>query len=241
MPSDVRDSIERGWRQVAAIDEALERGEIDEAGWHRAVAEMVVPAYLYAKTPWEQSGKSGDRAGWERGRRPIMAAVDRDGAFLDVGCANGFLMECVREWAAEDGRDVEPYGLEIAPELAALARRRLPHWADRIFLGNACEWIPRRRFDFVRTGLDYAPPTRRAALVEHLLDRVVAPGGRLIIGVFNEEKDKRRAEAAVSSWGFEVAGRVDAVHRDPRVVYRVLWIDRGGVGDEAKRTDGPFR
>src|SRR5918999_5029985 len=45
MPSDVRDSIERGWRELAAVDEALERGEIDEAGWDRAVAEIVVPGY----------------------------------------------------------------------------------------------------------------------------------------------------------------------------------------------------
>jgi hypothetical protein len=85
--------------------------------------------------------------------------------------------------------------------------------------------MPPHRFDFVRTGLDYAPPTRRAGLVEHLLDRVVAPGGRLIIGVFNEEKDTRRTEEAVSSWGYDVAGRVDAEHRDPRVAYRVFWID----------------
>jgi SAM-dependent methyltransferase len=235
MPSDARDSIERGWRELAAIDEALERGDIDEAGWHRAVAEIVVPAYLSAETPWEQPGKSGDLAGWERARHPIMAAFDRDGTFLDVGCANGFLMECVREWAAEDGRDVEPYGLEIAPELAALAGRRLPHWAGRVFVGNACEWIPPRRFDFVRTGLDYAPPTRRRALVEHLLHRVVARGGRLIIGVFNEEKEERRTEQAISSWGLEIAGRVDADHRDPRVAYRVLWLDaESGAGAKTR-------
>jgi hypothetical protein len=29
----------------------------------------------------------------------------------------------------------------------------------------------------------------------------------------------------VSSWGFDITGRLDADHRDPRVVYRVLWID----------------
>jgi hypothetical protein len=137
MPSDVRDSIERGWRQLVAIDEALEQGEIDEPGWHAAVAAIVVPAYLAGETPWQQSGKSGDLASWERGRRPIMAAVDRNGTFLDVGCANGFLMESVRTWGAEDGRDVEPYGLENSPELAALGRRRLPAWADRIFVVNA--------------------------------------------------------------------------------------------------------
>jgi hypothetical protein len=100
MPSDVRDSIERGWRELAAIDEAHERGEIDEEGWHEAVAAIVVPAYLGGETPWEQSGRSGDLASWERGRRPIMAAIERDGTFLDIGCANGFLMESIRAWAA---------------------------------------------------------------------------------------------------------------------------------------------
>ena len=225
MPSDVRDSLERSWRELAAIDEALERGEIDEQGWHDAVAAIVVPAYLAGDTPWEQSGKSGDLASWELGRRPVMAAVDRDGTFLDVGCANGFLMESVRAWGHEDGRDVEPYGLEISPDLAALARRRLPQWADRIFVGNAATWLPPRRFDFVRTGLDYVPPTRRRELVEHLLANVVAPGGRLIIGIFNEEKEEQRTEECAASWGFRIAGRRDVEHRDPRVAYRVFWIE----------------
>ena len=225
MRSDVRDSIERGWRQLAAIDEALERGEIDEDGWHEAVAGIVVPAYLAGETPWQQSGKSGDLAGWERGRRPIMAAVERDGTFLDVGCANGFLMESVRAWGAEGGLQIEPYGLDISAELAGIARRRLPRWADRIFVGNAREWTPPRRFDYVRTGLDYVPPTGRRALVEHLLGQVVSPGGRLIVGVFNEERETHGTEERLSSWGFDIAGRIDAEHRDPRVVYRAVWID----------------
>jgi SAM-dependent methyltransferase len=228
MPSDVRDSIERGWRELAAIDEALARGEIDEQGWHQAVAAIVVPAYLAGETPWEQSGKSGDLASWERGRRPIMAAIDRDGTFLDVGCANGFLMESVRAWGAEAGRKIEPYGLEIAPGLAALARQRLPQWADRIFVGNAANWVPPRRFDYVRTGLDYVPPTRGRDLVDRLLADVVAPRGRLIIGVFNEEKRERRTEERVASWGFDVAGRLDAEHHDSRIAYRVFWIDAQG-------------
>jgi hypothetical protein len=61
-----------------------------------------------------------------------------------------------------------------------------------------------------------------------LLANVVSPGGRLIVGVFNEEKDKRRTEEKVASWGHEIAGRVDSEHRDPRVAYRVIWIDAQG-------------
>lgn len=184
-----------------------------------------MPAYLAGETPWEQSGKAGDLEGWEQGRRPIMAAIDRDGTFLDVGCANGFLMESVRAWGAEAGHRIEPYGLDISAELARLARQRLPQWADRIFVGNAREWIPPRRFDFVRTGLDYVPPTGRRGLVEHLLEHVVAPGGRLIVGVFNEVKSERRTEETMTSWGLGVAGRLDAEHRDPRVAYRVMWLE----------------
>jgi hypothetical protein len=87
---------ERGWRQVAAIDAALERGEIGEDEWHRAAAELVVPAYLAGDNPRAQSGHSGDAERWEGARRLVLDAVDRSGSFLDIGCASGHLMECVR-------------------------------------------------------------------------------------------------------------------------------------------------
>jgi hypothetical protein len=219
MPSDEIEALkDGGWRQIAAIDAALERGEIDEDGWHRAMADLVVPAYLAAETPWGQSGKSGDEALWEEARRHIADAIDRDGSFLDVGCASGFLMESVVRWSPHR---VEPYGLEIATQLADLARRRLPQWADRIYVGNALGWSPPRRFDFVRTGLDYVPPMRRRDLVAHLLGFC----DRLIIGSFNEEIESRALEHDVESWGFRVAGRSERQHRDPRIIRRVFWLD----------------
>ena len=113
---------DRAWRELAEIDRRLERGEIDEDGWHEEIARLVVPAYLDAETPWEQSGKSGDAEGWEYARSLIADAVDRDGSFLDVGCANGYLLECLPRWTPWT---LDRYGLDIAPELAALARRRL--------------------------------------------------------------------------------------------------------------------
>jgi SAM-dependent methyltransferase len=219
MPSDEIEALKDGsWREIAAIDAALERGEIDEEGWHRAMADLVVPSYLAAETPWGQSGKSGDEALWVEARRHVADAIDRDGTFLDVGCASGYLMECIVRWSPHR---VEPYGLEIAPELAALARRRLPQWTDRIYVGNALTWDPPRRFDFVRTGLEYVPPPRRRELVAHLLGFC----DRLIVGSFNEEAEERALERAVESWGFRVSGRSERPHRDSRVVRRAFWID----------------
>ena len=211
--------------RFAEIDDALARGEIDEEGWHAAVAAILVPAYLAAETPWAQSGKSGDEATWEQARRPVADAIDRDGSFLDIGCASGFLMESVQRWTGERGLAVEPFGLEIAPELAELARRRLPRWADRIFVGNARHWRPPRRFDCVCTGLEYAPPGRRRGLVAHLLAHVVAPRGRLIVGVYSQDRDAPPTDELVASWGFEIGGRIEAAHRDPSAAYRLFWID----------------
>lgn len=229
LDEEIESLKERGWRQVSAIDAALDRGEIDEAGWFRAVGDLLVPAYLSGGDARAQSGYLGDERRWEGARRLLLDAVDRSGSFLDVGCANGHLMECVRTWALEDGIDLEPWGLDISAELAALARERLPQWSERIFVGNAIDWRPKGRFDFVRTCLDYVPVRRRPELLHRVLADIVAPGGRLIVGVFTEEAERETLREAVEAWGFVIAGRTDRPHPDSdRVVRRAFWIDARG-------------
>lgn len=218
-------SIDRGWREIAAIDAALEAGKIDAAGWHAAVADLLRPAYLAARTPWEQSGKSGSAADWVASRRIVADAIDRDGTFLDCGCANGYLMECVQRWAAVNGVHVEPYGVDIVPEFVDLARSRLPGWADRFWVANVLTWAPPRRFDVVRVGLDYVPRRRRRDLVAHLLADVVTRGGRLIVGPHTEEVTRPGLVAELASWGHRVTAMPELPHRDPRVVRRTAWVD----------------
>jgi predicted pyridoxine 5'-phosphate oxidase superfamily flavin-nucleotide-binding protein/SAM-dependent methyltransferase len=150
--------------------------------------------YLADGDVYRGSGHSGDAATWEQGRRPIAEAVDRPGTFLDIGCANGLLMESLAEWAG-----VEPYGLDFAPQLVEAARRRLPQWADRIWVGDALTWEPPRRFDFVRTELVYVPQERRRAYVERLLGRFVAPGGRLLVCGYGGDE----VLGPLREWGLE--------------------------------------
>ena len=232
MPDEsVEAARDRAYKRLAAIDDALEVGEIDEAEWYRRVAAVITPAYLAAENPRSQSGHSGDDAHWEQARGLIVDAIDRDGTFLDVGCASGYLMECVQRWARDRGHVVEPYGLDIAPELAELARSRLPQWADRIYVGNAIGWEPTMRFDFVRTGLEYVPEPRQRDLVERLLEYVVSPGGRLIIGSTGEAAIRVPGEPPLEElllrWGLPIDGRSERPHyHDDGVLYRVVWIDR---------------
>src|SRR5919197_774439 len=130
--------------------------------------------YLASDDPRAQSGFRGDEARWALHRRPILAAIDRDGSLLDVGCANGHLLESLVAWSPHR---LEPYGLDFSSRLVALARDRLPHWRDRFFFGDVLEWTPPQRFDFVRTELVYVPPERRRELVE----RVLAYTSRLVV------------------------------------------------------------
>ncbi|HSG13985.1 MAG TPA: class I SAM-dependent methyltransferase [Gaiellaceae bacterium] len=211
---------ENAWREARALDDLLDSGAIGEEEWHREWQAIVTSAYLASDTPWGQSGKTGTSEDWEWSRSHVADAIDRDGSFLDVGCASGYLMECLSRWTAHA---VEPYGLEIAPDLAQLARSRLPAWSDRIYEGNALTWEPPRDFTFVRTGLDYVPRHRRRELVERLLGCCE----RLVIGVFNEHESERATLDALRSWGVRVAGSGSRPNRHkPGMEYRVLWVDR---------------
>jgi SAM-dependent methyltransferase len=210
------------------LTEAEERFFADELALHEA-------KYLTGTNPRRQSGFGRDERDWERFRRPIVRAIERDGSFLDIGCANGLLMESVVTWAREDGHVVEPYGLDISEKLAELARTRLPQWRDRIFVGNALLWEPPMRFDFVRTELVYVPNALRREYTERLLERFVAPGGRLIVCSYGSSRPEgARAELLVDEmrgWGLRI-DRVDDVVSPEHgfVITRVVSVVRG-VGD----------
>lgn len=216
---------ERAYEQLAPIDADYLSGEINDATWHNRIRQIVEPAYLRGENAQAQSGHSGDSVRWELARRLILDAVVRPGTFLDVGCANGLLMESVAQWSAQDGLPLEPYGVEISPALAELARTRCPWWADRIWTANAFGWSPPHRFDVVRTGADYVPPGRLGVYLEHLLQETVAPGGRLIVGTYNEERDRDTLVEEVRSLGLAIVGSAAREHNHPALAYKVLWID----------------
>jgi SAM-dependent methyltransferase len=187
--------------------------------------------YLAGINPRQQSGFGRDQLDWERYRRVVTAPIDGDGTFLDVGCANGFLLESVVAWAAEDGHVIEPFGVEISPKLAELARTRLPQWKDRIFTGNALTWIPPFTFDFVRTEMVYVPKHLRRSYVERLLEEVVAPRGCLIVCAYGSSRPEgNRPEVLVDElqdWRLPITGVHDVVSPEHGfVITRVVSVRR---------------
>ncbi len=183
-------------------------------------------AYLRRTDPIEQSGFYGGPERWRAEREPILEAVTADGAFLDAGCANGYLLECLVRWGRERGVALTPYGLDQGAGLIELARRRQPHLAAHFFVGNAWDWTPPRRFRYVYTLLDQVPPDYLTAYLHRLFARTVAPGGRLIVGDYGSRSRgiaARDVAALLRSAGYAVAG---AAHGGTHGVARFAWVER---------------
>ena len=160
------------------------RASLSDDLWFRDTRILLENAYLATDDPYLQSGKSGGADAWEDGRRFLVQALHRDGTFIDLGCANGLLMESVQHWAREDrGLAIEPFGLDISERLAGLARARLPKWRDRIWTGNALDWRPPHRFDFVHAMPDLVPAHLRARWIARLRSDFLSPDGRLLLRI----------------------------------------------------------
>jgi 2-polyprenyl-3-methyl-5-hydroxy-6-metoxy-1,4-benzoquinol methylase len=216
---------------AAAMVEAAEtaRRSLSEKAFYRDSQLLLETAYLRDGTPRGGSGFGGTAADWRAQRGHLCQAVDQDGSFLDVGCANGHLLESMVAWSAERGMRLEPFGLDLSAGLVAEARRRLPRWADRLWVGNALDWTAPggRRFDVVHTLLDLVPVARLEQMVRHQLEHLVAPGGRLLASSYVPARDRsRHADRLLADLGF----RVDGVTHPARVPGRPhppsAWIQR---------------
>lgn len=192
----------------------------------RSFLEKLEASYLTEDDPILQSGFGGGPERWRAEREPILEAVTTDGDFLDVGCANGFLLECLLKWAGERGTRLTPYGLDQGAQLIELARQRLPEYGPNFFIGNAWDWQPPRQFQYVYTLNDCVPSEFLEEYVHRLLLRVVCTGGRLIIGAYGSRSQGRPPfdiRAFLDSRDFPVAGTAEG--GSPPIT-SFAWVDK---------------
>jgi len=183
-------------------------------------------AYLAHADPIRQSGFSGGEERWKKERGIILDAVDGDGSFLDVGCANGYLLECLVEWTRLKGVALTPYGVDLGPRLIELAKQRFPQHASHFWIANAWDWPP-RTFRYVYALHDCVPEDYLIPWAKRLLVRYVEPGGTLIVGAYvgrSENRSPRNLAGELLGHGFPVSG--SAYDGEPPVT-TVAWIKTG--------------
>lgn len=143
-------------------------------------------AYLLGVDEIARSGFGAGAARWEAERRPLTEGINRDGSFLDVGCANGLLARCVVEWVAERGVELIPFGVDLGAQLVAEAQQMFPADAANFVVADAWTWAPTGRFTFVYSLLDLAPDHLIVSWINRLASWV-EPGGRLILGSYGSK------------------------------------------------------
>jgi SAM-dependent methyltransferase len=141
-------------------------------------------SYLNSDDPVMQSGFGGGNERWRRERGIILNAVNEDGDFLDVGCANGYLLECLVLWSKEKGVKLTPFGVDISAKLIDVAKKCLPQYKSNFQTANAWEWIPPRKFRYVYSIYDNVPDELFIDYINHLLKNYVEHDGTLIIGAY---------------------------------------------------------
>ena len=196
--------------------------------WFESMRRDFRRRYLASDDPWRQSGWGSTPERWRLAREVILSAVERSGTFVDIGCANGLLLECLIAWATERGVVIEPHGIDLVPELIELARKRLPAYASNFATANAFTWIPLRRYDYAHLLLESAPPSRHREFLFRILDSAIARGGRLIVSNYgSRSKNETPFDVAgyLSALGFAVAGSASASEPDGFVITRTAWID----------------
>jgi SAM-dependent methyltransferase len=200
--------------------------------YYRRTLELLEESYLEADAKGDLAGGSGSGGGlkrWEQKRRVLANVFDHDGTWLDVGCANGLLMETLTKWTAEAGLRIEAYGLDLSARLVEVARMRLARWDDRIWAGNVMTWEPQIRFDYVTVIADSVPETSRHDLVERLITRFLSSTGRLIFSIYVPRPPEAPAElppasAVLKRFGYRVQGEVEA-RIDGELKVSAAWLD----------------
>jgi hypothetical protein len=168
-------------------------------------------SYLEEGDPIRQSGFGGGPKRWRAERELILDAVDADGDFLDVGCANGYLLQCLVDWARPTGIKLRPFGLDQGARLIDLAREQFQDLSDHFWVGNAWDWLPPRRFRYVYTLTDYVPEAYLREYLARLLDLFLQKDGTLIVGAYGSTSTGQPAQdvrGLFRKFGFPVCGSV---------------------------------
>jgi SAM-dependent methyltransferase len=128
-------------------------------------------------------------------RKFIADTIPKSGTILDIGCANGFFLRCLQEWAPS--HKLTPYGVDINANSISESRKIYPELSNNFAVQNFRDYLKEgppkglpKTYDYIYFSI--LKLNDKPEIINHLLSQV-NPGGRLILGFYGsiaEEKFK---------------------------------------------------
>jgi SAM-dependent methyltransferase len=141
---------------------------------------------------------------WTEMRAFICKAIINDGSVLDVGCANGFLLRCLKEWSQYN---LVPYGIDPHPVVYAAGGLLFNEYVaghvqqmsvEDYLTTNTPEGWP-DSFDYVYLNvwdsISLQVESERQLLLQ--LSTKVKRGGRFLLGLYDTESHMQERKAAI--------------------------------------------
>ena len=191
--------------------------EAQQQQWFASLKQELEDAYLQHDEPWKQSGFAGPEERWVACRKPIADCIEKPGSFLDIGCANGYLLECILKWTAARNINIIPYGLDLSEKLTELARQRLSQYKQNIFTGNGWTWKNPVKFDYVRTEIGYVPEKLQMQYIERIINTYLKHNGNLLLTEYRSSKtpaEEPWLDRTLEQWGLKVTKQVSGFYNN---------------------------
>jgi cyclopropane fatty-acyl-phospholipid synthase-like methyltransferase len=221
-------AIEHAYEFCEEQQSLLDKGIITEKRWFENRNLLITNIYLKGDNPRKQSGHTGDEQRYRYTQGMLLEALYKSGSLIDIGCANGYLLEKLNQWIKNLDLRIDFHGLDISKELIALAKERLPSWKDHFYAGNALYWNSTKRFDYICVReLTYVPTNKQRSFFFHLYNDILADNGRLIIGPLSEEAENPILETQFRKWNITFNGYCFKSHQDYKeLIRKMYWFDK---------------
>jgi len=161
----------------------------------------------------------GNREMWRIAREVILEAVDKDGSFLDIGCANGLLLKDLCAWVKETkGIELVPYGIDIDKDLIKECKEKNSKFKNNFFVVNMENFIPKKKFTFIHSNFSVT----QKFLAKYL--KMLEPDGRLILTLYDDKLNKySKTYDFCRNIGPKLGFRLLGEARVDKITY-VLWL-----------------
>ncbi len=172
---------------------------------------------------------------WTKIRSFISKSINKGGKFLDIGCANGFLLRCLQEWC---DYKIEPYGIDKSRDSIKQAKELFPLQRKNFIVKDLFK-LPKSGLEEVsRLGL----PTKYDFIYWNVWDTIkfvnqkevdavkkmleaVSANGRLVFGFYNNDNKQNMEDMKkikkLEEKGFNFSGVLDNGLNDI-----IAWIDK---------------